>query len=129
MSGRGLPVTGRIEHAANVSAGDGAAVHAEADKATRELVHDHEHPVAPERDRLAAQAVHAPEAVSGVAVERQPRWARSALSSASAALSTDGRVGFATGVVVQMVDLAKLARDKRRQPARTSNRWSSVDAC
>ena len=48
MSRCASPVNRAIEHAAEVSAGDGAAVHADADEATRELVHDQEHPVAPE---------------------------------------------------------------------------------
>ena len=62
-----------FEHAADVGARNGAAMHADADEATCELVHDHEHPVAPEHDRLASKEVDAPEAVSGVADERQPR--------------------------------------------------------
>ena len=37
-----LPVNGGVEHATEVGAGDGAAVHADADEATPELVHDHE---------------------------------------------------------------------------------------
>jgi hypothetical protein len=36
-------------------------MHAEADKATRELVHDDEHPVASEHDRLASKEVHTPQ--------------------------------------------------------------------
>jgi len=51
-------------------AGDRTAVHADADEATRELVHHHEHPVAPEHDRLASKEVHAPQAVCGVSDER-----------------------------------------------------------
>ena len=46
---------------------------ADADEATRELIHDHEHPVAPEHDGLASKEVHAPQAVCRVADERQPR--------------------------------------------------------
>ena len=61
-----------VEHAAQVGAHDGAAMYADADEATRELVHDDEHPVAPEHDRLASKEVDAPEAVCGVADERQP---------------------------------------------------------
>src|SRR5262245_61458838 len=67
-----VPVNRSVEHAADVGARPGAAVHAEADEATPELVHDHEHLVAPEHDRLAAKEVDAPEAVCGVANERQP---------------------------------------------------------
>src|SRR5262249_4091700 len=36
---------------------------------------DHEHPVAAEHDRFASKEVHAPEAVCGLADERQPRRA------------------------------------------------------
>src|SRR5215207_1161587 len=78
MSWCALPVNGGIEHAAEVGARDGTAVHADADDAARQLVHDHEHPVAPEHDGLAAKKVHAPEAVCGLADERQPRWPGSA---------------------------------------------------
>jgi hypothetical protein len=67
-----LAMDGGVEHAAHINAGDGSAVPAEADKTTRELVHDREHPVAPEYDRVASTEVYAPEAVSGVADERQP---------------------------------------------------------
>ena len=66
MSGDALPMNGAIEHAADVGTRDGAALHAKADQATRELVHDHEHPVASEHHRLAAKEVHAPEAIGGV---------------------------------------------------------------
>jgi len=38
------PVNRGVEHAAQVGARDGAAVHAGADKPTRELIHDHEDP-------------------------------------------------------------------------------------
>jgi hypothetical protein len=52
---------------------DRTAVHADSDEATRELVHHHEHPVAPEHDGLASKEVNAPQAVCGVSDERQPR--------------------------------------------------------
>jgi hypothetical protein len=77
-----LPVNGGVEHAAEVGAGDGAAVHADADEATRELVHDHEHPVAPAHDGLASKEVNAPQAVSRVSDERQPRGSGSARGGA-----------------------------------------------
>ena len=57
-------------------------MHADSDEATGELVHDHEHPVAPEHDGLASKEVHAPEAVGRVADERQPRGPGSARSRA-----------------------------------------------
>src|SRR5258705_5350010 len=61
-----------VEHAAEIGASDRAAVHADSDEATRELVHEHEHPVAPKHDGLASKEVHAPQAVFGVSDERQP---------------------------------------------------------
>ena len=73
MSRCALTMNGGVEHAAEVGAIDRTAVHADSDKATRELVHHHEHPVAPEHDGLASKKVHAPQAVSRVSDERQPR--------------------------------------------------------
>jgi hypothetical protein len=70
MSRHTLPSNRRVEHAADVGAGHRAVVHAEADEATRELVHDHEHPLGLEHDGLAAKQVHAPKAVGGVADKR-----------------------------------------------------------
>src|SRR2546427_8392286 len=66
-------MNGGIEHATDVGASDHTPVHADADEATRELVHDHEHPVAPEHDGLASKEIDAPQAVSRVSDERQPR--------------------------------------------------------
>src|SRR2546426_7128874 len=66
-------MNGAVEHAAEVGAIDGTTVHADSDEATGELVHDHEHPVAPEHDGLASKEVHAPQAVGRVSDERQPR--------------------------------------------------------
>src|SRR5712691_337851 len=66
-------MNGAVEHAADVGAIDGTTVHADSDEATGELVDDHEHPVAPEHDGLASKEVHAPQAVSRVSDERQPR--------------------------------------------------------
>src|ERR1700736_2773092 len=68
-----LTMDGGIEHAAHINTGNCSAVHADADETTRELVHDDQHPVAPEHNRLASKEVDAPEAVRGVADERQPR--------------------------------------------------------
>src|SRR6266850_1014006 len=71
---RCAPTTnGSVEHATDVDAIDRATLHADSDQATRELVHDHEDPVAPEHDGLASKEVHAPQAVCGVSDERQPR--------------------------------------------------------
>ena len=55
------PRHGGVEHAAHVGASDHTAMHADADEAPRTLVHDHQDPVAPEHDGLAAKEVHAPQ--------------------------------------------------------------------
>ena len=77
-----LTMDGGIEHATHINAGNCSAVHADADETTRELVHDHQYPVAPRHDGLAAKQVHAPQAVAGVADERQPRGTSSAWGGA-----------------------------------------------
>ena len=59
MSRCTLPMNRDVEHAAEVNARDSPAVHADADEATGELIHDHEHPVAPKHNRLASKEVHA----------------------------------------------------------------------
>ena len=80
---RGAPTMhGGVEHAAKVGAIDRTAVHADSDEATRALVRDHEHPVAPEHDGLASKEVHAPQAVCRVSDERQPRGPGSARDGA-----------------------------------------------
>jgi hypothetical protein len=55
MSWYALSMNCRVEQAADVGTREGAAAHADADESTRELVHDHEHPVASEHDGLAAK--------------------------------------------------------------------------
>jgi hypothetical protein len=72
MSGNALPVNRRVQHPADVGPGDGPAMDAGANEAARELIHDDEYPVAAEHDRLAANEIHAPEAVWRMADERQP---------------------------------------------------------
>jgi hypothetical protein len=64
-----LPVDGDVEEAAHVGTFERTAMHADADQATRKLVHHHEHPVAAEHDGLAAKEIDAPEAVYGMADE------------------------------------------------------------
>ena len=75
-------MNGCVEHAAEVGAIDRTTVHPDADEATRELVHDHKHPVAPEHDGLTSKEIHAPQAVSRVSDERQPRGSGSARGGA-----------------------------------------------
>ena len=50
-----LTMDGGVEHAADIDAGDGSAVHADANEATRELVHDDQYPISPQHDGLAAK--------------------------------------------------------------------------
>src|ERR1700682_4142974 len=66
-------MNGGVEHATKVGAIDRTTLHADSHEATRELVHDYEHPVAPEHDGLASKEIDAPQAVSRVSDELQPR--------------------------------------------------------
>src|SRR4029450_2082887 len=63
-------MNGGVEHAADAGAIDRTTMHADSDEATRELIHDHEDPVAPEHDGLASKEIHAPQAISRVSDER-----------------------------------------------------------
>ena len=65
-------MTGSVKHATEAGAIDGPTMHPEANDAARELIHDHEHPVAPEHDGLTAKEVDAPETVGRVSDEQQP---------------------------------------------------------
>ena len=70
--GRGWPAIGVVEHPAYGDAVDVCALDAEADDAAGEDVHDHQHPVAAQEDRFAAEQIDAPEAVLGLRDECQP---------------------------------------------------------
>src|SRR6266849_7415770 len=102
-------MNGAVEHAAEVGAIDGTTVHADSDEATGELVHDHEHPVAPEHDGLASKKIHAPQAVSRVSDERQPRGPGAA---------GDGAIVFRQHAIYDvLVDVdAERVRDDARNP-------------
>ena len=78
MSRRAPPMNGGVAHAAEAGCIDRSAMHTESHEAPRELVHDHEHPVALEHDGRTAQEVHAPQTVCRVSDERQPRGPGSA---------------------------------------------------
>src|SRR5262245_33819144 len=120
MSRCTLPVNRGVEHAANVGARDGAAMDAEPDKAPRELVYDHEHPVAPEHDRLTTKEVDAPEAVCGVSNERQPRG--------SGSLGSRAIVFRQHAVHDVLVDAdAKRPRDDQRDPWTAKPRISRLE--
>src|SRR5437879_4852304 len=66
-------MNGGVEQAAQVGPIDRTELYTDSDEAPRELVHDHEHPVAPEHDGLASKEIDAAQAVCGVSDERQPR--------------------------------------------------------
>ena len=53
---------------------------AEANDPARVLIHDHQNPVGPQHGRFAPEQIHAPEAVSHVAQERQPGGTAGVLS-------------------------------------------------
>src|SRR5712692_5002690 len=59
-------MNGGVEHAAEVGAIDRTTVHTDSDEATGELVHDHEHPIAPEHDGLTSKEIHTPHRLSVV---------------------------------------------------------------
>ena len=120
-------MNGGVEHAAKVGARDGAAVHAEADEATRELVHDHEDPVAPEHDGFASEEVHAPEAVSGVSDERQPRGPGSARGGAIVFRHTR----YTTFLSMSTPNVCEMMRAIRGQPNRGFATWlnDGLDEC
>ena len=63
---------GCVEHSTQCQAIHIAGVCAEADDAPRELVHDHEHPVALQVNGFTPKQVDAPEAVLRVSQEAQP---------------------------------------------------------
>ena len=62
-----------VEHAAQCDAIDISCVYTKADDAPSELVHDHEHPVALQKNGFTPKQINAPEAVLRVPDEGQPR--------------------------------------------------------
>src|SRR3954466_1226745 len=78
MPRHALTPSGSAEHAAQVDRRDIARMHAEAHQTTRELIHDHEHPVGSQYEGFAGKQVDAPEAARRVADERQPRGSSAA---------------------------------------------------
>jgi hypothetical protein len=120
VSRRPTTMTSGVEHAAQVDARDRSAVHADSDEATRELIHHHEHPVAPEHDGLASKKVHAPQAVCGVSNERQPRGPGSA---------QPGTIAFRQHAIDKvLVDIdAERVRDDARNPWTTEPRIARLE--
>src|SRR5215468_11937452 len=67
-----LPSNGTVEHPTKCGTIDRSRMDAEANDATRVLIHDHQDPVGPHRGRFAPEQIHAPEAVFHVPKESQP---------------------------------------------------------
>ena len=67
-----LPSNGTVEHPTEGDTIDGSRMDAETNNPARILIHDDQDPVSPQRDRLAAEQIHTPEAVFHVAQESQP---------------------------------------------------------
>ena len=67
-----LPSNGAVEHPTKCDTIDHSRMDAEANDPARVLIHDHQDPVGSQHGRFAPEQVHAPEAVSHVAQERQP---------------------------------------------------------
>ena len=75
-----LPSNGAVEHPTKCDTIDHSRMDAEANDPARVLIHDHQDPVGPQHGRFAPEQVHAPEAVSHVAQERQPGGTAGVLS-------------------------------------------------
>ena len=67
-----LPSNGAVEHPTKCDTIDRAGMDAEANDPARVLIHDHQDRVGPQHGRFAPEQIHALEAVSHVAQERQP---------------------------------------------------------
>jgi hypothetical protein len=72
---RGQPLLGNglIEHAAERWPIDGNGLHPKAEDPAGKLIQDDQDPVTPQQDRFDPEQVQAPEAVFGMAQEREPR--------------------------------------------------------
>ena len=75
-----LPSNCAVEHATKCDTIDHSRMDAEANDPARVLIHDHQNPVGPQHGRFAPEQIHAPEAVSHVAQERQPGGTAGVLS-------------------------------------------------
>jgi len=77
---------GCVEHSTQGHTIDITGVHANANDAPGQLVHDHEHPVGVEQNGLATKNISAPEAVFYMADKRQPGRAVTGAGSRSVVL-------------------------------------------
>jgi hypothetical protein len=75
-----LPSNGAVEHPTKCDTINHSRMDAEANDPARVLIHDHQNPVGPQHGRFAPEQIHAPEAVSHVAQERQPGGTAGVLS-------------------------------------------------
>ena len=69
-----LPAKGVVKHPAKSDTVDGTGMYAEPQDAARELVHDDQDPVTPQRGRFASEQIYTPEAVFHVTNEGEPGW-------------------------------------------------------
>ncbi len=75
-----LPSNGVVEHPTQYAAINCSRLSAQANDPARELIHDDQNPMGPQRSRLAPEQIHTPEAVFHVAQESQPRGTTGVLS-------------------------------------------------
>ena len=65
---------GSIQHPTKSNTIDGSGMDAEPQDAARELIHDDQDPVSPQRGRFASEQIYTPEAVLELTNEGQPGW-------------------------------------------------------
>ena len=70
--GQTVPGNGAVEHPAQCHSMNGAAVDAEPNDATGELVHHYENPMSSQRSRFATEQIAAPQTVLRMAEKRKP---------------------------------------------------------
>src|ERR1700674_3689489 len=75
-----LPSNGAVEHPTECDTIDLSRMDAKTNDPARVLIHDHQDPVGPQRGRLAAEQIHAPETVFYLAPESQPGGTTGVLS-------------------------------------------------
>jgi len=85
-----LPSKSAVEHPAKCDTVDGPWMYAEPQDAARELIHDDQDPVSPQRGRFVVEQIYAPEAVLEVSKEGRPRGSAGGLVP----VGSDGREAF-----------------------------------
>jgi len=69
-----LPAKRVVKHPAKSDPVDASGMDAEPQDAARELIHDDQDPVSPQRGRFASEQIYTPEAVLELTNEGQPGW-------------------------------------------------------